>query len=429
MKRLGLWPRSERGATVVLVAISMVVLMGMAGLAIDLGMLQKTRAEAQRAADAAALAGASAYLLPTAPGLVYADTAVRRAKVLADANSMAGAKIDTASEVTVLPNVPARQVEVLVRRAAIPTFFARIFGYTSFPVGARATAEASEDGSVPCTKPIALPDAWVDLTLNGNWDKAPPDDFRRYDPRTPPGWACPPGAVNCPVDEGTGLGSRARDFDLTDIYTRDLGRPMILRGGNANNTENVDNQGGKSNPDGRKGILDPCPGGNWGGKCLFPSYWGWWQPQPQDYFVEGVCAPAGLVGAPYPTYSGNMAVAVRAIGDLIDKDKNATWNPNWRVPGEQPIINVDPKYGSWEHSPRVWVVGLFNPNQVPLVPGAKMDSVTFHNFARVFAEGCIDKFDRWKNCQGGNVDVVARFLGSWAPGAGNTVVRTLRLVK
>ena len=51
----------RRGAVVVLVAVSLVVILGFGALAIDLGQLYLARAELQRAADAAALAGASAY--------------------------------------------------------------------------------------------------------------------------------------------------------------------------------------------------------------------------------------------------------------------------------------------------------------------------------------------------------------------------------
>ena len=55
--------RNKRGGVLVLYTVAMVAMMGMAALAIDLGMLRKSRAEAQRAADAAALAGASAFQL------------------------------------------------------------------------------------------------------------------------------------------------------------------------------------------------------------------------------------------------------------------------------------------------------------------------------------------------------------------------------
>src|ERR1700683_375766 len=51
------WSR-ERGFTMALVAITMVAIISMAALSIDLGTLYEAKAEAQRAADAAALAAA-----------------------------------------------------------------------------------------------------------------------------------------------------------------------------------------------------------------------------------------------------------------------------------------------------------------------------------------------------------------------------------
>src|SRR5713226_10259214 len=52
----------ERGQTIVLVAIALVSLLGMAALAIDVTTLYVARGEIQRAADAAALAGAKAFV-------------------------------------------------------------------------------------------------------------------------------------------------------------------------------------------------------------------------------------------------------------------------------------------------------------------------------------------------------------------------------
>ena len=52
----------RRGAAAVAVVVSLVVLLGFAALSIDLGHLYLTRAELQRTADAAALAGATSGL-------------------------------------------------------------------------------------------------------------------------------------------------------------------------------------------------------------------------------------------------------------------------------------------------------------------------------------------------------------------------------
>ncbi len=52
----------ERGQTIILVAVSLVSLLAMAALAIDVVTLYVARSEMQRAADAAALAGAKAFV-------------------------------------------------------------------------------------------------------------------------------------------------------------------------------------------------------------------------------------------------------------------------------------------------------------------------------------------------------------------------------
>ena len=52
--------RQERGQTILLVAISLVSLLAMAALAIDVVTLYVASSQIQRAADAAALAGAKA---------------------------------------------------------------------------------------------------------------------------------------------------------------------------------------------------------------------------------------------------------------------------------------------------------------------------------------------------------------------------------
>ena len=53
---------NERGATLAIIAVSMFLFLGLAALAVDLGLIKATGAPAQRAADAAALAGASAFI-------------------------------------------------------------------------------------------------------------------------------------------------------------------------------------------------------------------------------------------------------------------------------------------------------------------------------------------------------------------------------
>ena len=55
--------KNERGVTIVLVAISLIALLGLAALAIDIATLYVAHGEAQRAADAAERRIAPIYLI------------------------------------------------------------------------------------------------------------------------------------------------------------------------------------------------------------------------------------------------------------------------------------------------------------------------------------------------------------------------------
>ncbi len=55
--------RTERGSTVAIMAASMVFMIAMAAIGIDVVVLYVVRSEAQRAADAAALAGAHEFVI------------------------------------------------------------------------------------------------------------------------------------------------------------------------------------------------------------------------------------------------------------------------------------------------------------------------------------------------------------------------------
>src|SRR5271167_2206073 len=54
--------RSERGQVMVLITIALVVMMGFAALASDIGLMWRVKLQMQGAADAAAVAGAAALL-------------------------------------------------------------------------------------------------------------------------------------------------------------------------------------------------------------------------------------------------------------------------------------------------------------------------------------------------------------------------------
>lgn len=148
--------RDRRGATLALVALSSAAMLAMCALAIDLGMLFNSRAEAQRAADSAALAGASAYLDFPTPFQAVAE-ADARAVDYATRNAVRRLGVQ-ADEVTVDVRPAEWQVEVQVRRESVPTVFARVFGVDHVPIGARAVAEAAPAGVARCMKPFAYSD-------------------------------------------------------------------------------------------------------------------------------------------------------------------------------------------------------------------------------------------------------------------------------
>jgi Flp pilus assembly protein TadG len=162
---------NERGVTLVMVALFIVVLFAMAALAIDLGVLYTARTSAQHAADAAALAAAYTFLDPTASE----PTAAQNAAIsVAAANSIMGQPVAiSASNVNV--DTSNRRVTVTVSRLGgngIATFFAKVIGINSADVQTVATAEASNVATgTYCLKPFYIPNTALSTDPNACADK------------------------------------------------------------------------------------------------------------------------------------------------------------------------------------------------------------------------------------------------------------------
>ena len=172
-------PRGERGTVIVFIAFFIIILLGFLGLAVDAGKLVATRAQLQRAADAAALAGVSAINLET--GAIDPDTAVARAQETAAFNH---AFADGPAPVLLDPadvEFPAPlQVKVTARRqigagGSIITYVARVIGVNELELTADATAEADTAGR-PCDG--LLPMAPVEPPQSGWFD---PDCSQTYE--------------------------------------------------------------------------------------------------------------------------------------------------------------------------------------------------------------------------------------------------------
>ena len=150
--------KQERGVTILLVAVCLAALLAMAALAIDVVTLYVARTEAQRASDAAALAGARLFAGPgytsQSASPTSADVCQSGGPSLAAANAVAGAVATQnqvagrnvlAGNVAIACNtLPAGnpQIQVTIQQTNIPTFFARNWGRTASSVSATSTAEA-----------------------------------------------------------------------------------------------------------------------------------------------------------------------------------------------------------------------------------------------------------------------------------------------
>jgi hypothetical protein len=136
----------EDGQALVLTCIALLVLMGMAGIGVDVGYLKYQRQQMQKAADAGALAAATV--------MTYSadDTLIRKAALN---DSAANGFIDGSNNIAITVNHPPQSgpfsgnsayVEVYVAQPR-PNFFLQAFGYRTTNVRARAVGSSTADAS------------------------------------------------------------------------------------------------------------------------------------------------------------------------------------------------------------------------------------------------------------------------------------------
>lgn len=151
--------KREGGQALILVALSMTMLLGFAGFATDVGVLLHVKREAQTAADAAAIAGATEALAEGNP-TTLSTTEYNAAEADASLNGFTGASSSGAANtstgttltVNVAPNITVPTfnlpgyVQVTISQPA-PTVFIKAFmslfgntGYSGMTVGASAIA-------------------------------------------------------------------------------------------------------------------------------------------------------------------------------------------------------------------------------------------------------------------------------------------------
>lgn len=158
--------RNRPGQVLAVAAVSIAALLAMMSLAIDLGLLRVAHSEAQRSAEAIALAGASAFI-GSSP-LQYLPDAKQRSHENAGANNVRNQLLDTvivaqgpdywqSAEVTVTIIFDSLKVRARVERAGIGLWFAKLIGRSVATVAATAAAVAAESGGSSCVVPFAIP--------------------------------------------------------------------------------------------------------------------------------------------------------------------------------------------------------------------------------------------------------------------------------
>jgi Flp pilus assembly protein TadG len=440
--------RNRHGAALAIVAISLVVILGMGALAVDMGMLIKQRDDAQRAADAAALAGASAFQDEKALDAV--PIATTRAIDYLGKNYVGGTYIDTTETgsyvndgnryvtevnegvVVVLPD--SQKVRVIVRRQAVGTLFGRVMGFLNIPIAAKSAARVFEAGTGKCVKPFAFPDFGDDADNDPNGNKL--EDLGPGQGKGGEAWKYGSSASDhyraFGNDDGTGtvtgLGSDFRNNSVAEgdksntRYWDDYGRPIILKKSNPQQT---------SSP----GFFLPwvIPGSNPGAQDYKKNIFGCNPAEinlTTDFNIDGTADTSS-----YDNKPGNMIGPTKqGMDSLIALDPDACW-------AEMPDTNTshtggpfmtgevmkkgaggscDQPYPGWKSSPRVAIVPLFDPAQMH----SGKSQLRFNNLALIFIDPQLDR----------HAPVAGHFLyyvkgtGPADPESGS-LIKTLKLVE
>lgn len=162
--------KSESGQILVVTALSMLMLFGVMGLALDTGMLFRAKRNVQIAADAAAVAGALDYRYNADD-----DSAVAAGRAAAEQNGFTNA----AGGTTVSINIPPKYgetagfsgyIEAVVQYPS-PTYFMRLLGFSSVTISSRAVAGTGS--TYACI--WALDKSGSAVSINGSADLKTPE--------------------------------------------------------------------------------------------------------------------------------------------------------------------------------------------------------------------------------------------------------------
>jgi Flp pilus assembly protein TadG len=325
MRRIQRLRRDESGMSYVFVGLGFMGFLSASMLAIDVGMLMTARNQAQNAADAGALAGATALVFDSFSDRTSTGPAVTSALAGARANQVMRAQVSVMPEDVSFPVDgfgEANRVKVNVYRDTahgnpLSLLIAQYFGIETADISATATAEASKASGMTCVKPFTIPDKWREVQ-NPPWDGA--DTYDAFDHRGNP-LANPD--VYIPADQPGYTGYNQES---------NRGQELVIRAGTG---ENITVSfyyslaigglvGGLTGADAYRWNIDNCN--------QTVMHWG-------DLLTQ---EPGNVVG---PTVQG--------IEALIARDPTARWDFTLnRV--------VDSAFGG-QQSPRVFPIPLYDP--------------------------------------------------------------------
>ncbi|MDQ0075015.1 pilus assembly protein TadG-related protein [Arthrobacter oryzae] len=164
MRRLTQDTENERGATAVMVAVMMIMLLSFGAIAVDVGAMYAEKAVVQNGADAAALAVAQKCAKDTS------DAACTTGSALSGLLANANAKDDLTNVASTVVDKAAKKVTVTTNAqdstgVHFSTFFARVFGTDTTNIGAVAEARWGGPKSGVTSLPIAFSECEVDLSV------------------------------------------------------------------------------------------------------------------------------------------------------------------------------------------------------------------------------------------------------------------------
>jgi hypothetical protein len=372
----------ERGAALVLVAVSLAVCFMAAALAVDIGLLTTARTEAQRSADMAAHAGASA--------LIYApnsESAARASAIdYASRNNILGdATVVRPEHVEVF--LDEGKVRVTVHRtiaegSPVATFFAKLFGAGQVDIRARAAAIAGPAGQIDCLLPVAVADRWLEA------DGTRADQNDTWDP-----------------DEGDTYGDGSTGYGIDDLGTLITLEPS--QGAHHNNEgDDQSDEFPDSNRFASGWWFLWYPTGGGGAATLREQVLSC--PQPQ---------PAWRPGDWVTDKNGNVQSINKAFNELIASDPDAYWDDGCDcVKGSKFAV-----------SPRIRAVPLFNPETyVKQGPDSNFQIADFMGVFIVPGPAGVPPG------QQSTYAIIATIQGSVGPGGGPTtgpLVRAVQIVE